>query len=233
MGVLDSVARRLAAAVGSFPRLASLRFPGRGCRRPWRSRLPEPRVRRKSDSSGPSPPRKGWEPALCHADGQLCRTRGSDRHPFRTDRTLGDDARSIHRPEFPLAERSDSAPQMVLGEPRSHALSEDNISIRDITTLGLEPAIGEPDSAEDDEIPLQPTLHPSPIRSSAALSFATSRPGPLRVEILDLAGRLVRRPMDEVDAPPGPHVVMIGRAIDEGRRWSPGVYSTASRRPKG
>jgi len=100
----------------------------------------------------------------------------------------------------------------------------DNISIRDITTLGLEPAIGEPDSAEDDEIPLQPTLHPSPIRSSAVLSFATSRPGPLRVEILDLAGRLVRRPLDEIDAPAGPHVVMIGRAIDEGRRLSPGVY---------
>src|SRR5438093_6595642 len=100
----------------------------------------------------------------------------------------------------------------------------DNISIRDITTLGLEPAIGEPDSAEDDEIPLQPTLHPSPIRSSAVLSFATSRPGPLRLEILDLAGRLVRRPLDEIDAPAGPHVVMIGRAIDEGRRLSPGVY---------
>ena len=100
----------------------------------------------------------------------------------------------------------------------------DDISIRDITTLGLEPAIGEPDSAEDDEIPVQPTLHPSPIRTSAVLSFATARPGPLRVEILDLAGRRVRRLIDDQEAPPGRQVLRISASGDDGKRMAAGVY---------
>jgi hypothetical protein len=102
----------------------------------------------------------------------------------------------------------------------------DDISIRDITGVtGIVPAEGEADLPEEqDPAALEPALHPSPVRSAAVLSFATSRPGALRVEVIDLAGRRVQRVADEIDSPPGMHVLKISGIGDDGRRMSPGVY---------
>ena len=71
---------------------------------------------------------------------------------------------------------------------------------------------------------LDPALYPSPVRSAAVLSFATSRAGALRVEILDLAGRRVRRLAEESESAPGMHVLSIDRSGDDGRAMGPGVY---------
>ena len=56
------------------------------------------------------------------------------------------------------------------------------------------------------------------------LRFATSQPGRLRVEVLDLAGRRVRRLMDETDAPPDVYLLTVGVRGADGGRLSPGVY---------
>ena len=102
----------------------------------------------------------------------------------------------------------------------------DLISIHDITGLaGIASADGEVETfPEDATLPLHPVLFPSPIQSSAVLTFATSRPGPLRVEIHDLAGRRVRRLIHDEESQPGTHVLTIQRTGDDGRPLGPGVY---------
>ena len=63
---------------------------------------------------------------------------------------------------------------------------------------------------------LRSRVMPSPIRSSGTLSFATSRSGSLRVEILDLAGRRVHRLLDRAEAPAGRHELSIPRDLNTG-----------------
>ena len=101
----------------------------------------------------------------------------------------------------------------------------DNISIRDITGItGRAPAQGEIESEPDAPPSLQPTMWPSPVKAQGVLAFATSRPGGLRVDLLDLAGRQVRRLDDETDSPAGMHVLTIDGTRDDGQRMRPGVY---------
>ncbi len=88
----------------------------------------------------------------------------------------------------------------------------DNISIIDVTGLAAMANNGATLSEGGEGLaipPLEPRIHPSPIRSVATLSFATSRPGALRVDVVDVAGRRVRQLVDEVDAPAGMHELTI------------------------
>ncbi|MGH7740584.1 MAG: right-handed parallel beta-helix repeat-containing protein [Candidatus Eiseniibacteriota bacterium] len=72
---------------------------------------------------------------------------------------------------------------------------------------------------------LAPMLYPSPLKTSATLRFATSRPGRLKVEILDLAGRRVRRLLDQDQAAAGLHQLSVERASGaDGARLDPGIY---------
>ena len=71
--------------------------------------------------------------------------------------------------------------------------------------------------------PLEPRIYPSPFRSEATLSFATSRPGALRVDIVDVAGRRVRQLVDEMEAPAGVHDLRI-TANGGGEPLGPGIY---------
>ena len=112
----------------------------------------------------------------------------------------------------------------------------DDISIKDITGLpGLPIAAGEielgPDGpAPDGPAPENVTLsfraavYPSPIQTSAVLSFTTSRSGALRVDLLDLAGRAVRRLDDESEATAGVHTLAIDGMREDGQRMRPGMY---------
>ena len=107
----------------------------------------------------------------------------------------------------------------------------DDISIKDITGLpGLAVAEGEielgPDGPAPDNAPLSflATVYPSPVQTSAVLSFITSRSGALRVDLLDLAGRAVRRLDDESEAPAGTHALTINGIRDDGQRMRPGMY---------
>jgi hypothetical protein len=67
-------------------------------------------------------------------------------------------------------------------------------------------------------------LFPSPVQTSAVLSFATTRPGALRVDLLDVAGRDVRRLVDDSDSPAGMHMLTINGMRDDGQRMRPGLY---------
>jgi hypothetical protein len=106
----------------------------------------------------------------------------------------------------------------------------DAISIRDITGVaGITAALGAPDPDANgpdivEALSFRSVLYPSPVRVSAVLTFATTRPGALRVDILDLAGREVRRLDDEIDAPAGIHTLTIDQTRDDGQRTRPGLY---------
>ena len=102
----------------------------------------------------------------------------------------------------------------------------DDISIRDITGVtGLTAAEGEIESEPNAGVlAFRSAVYPSPIQANAALTFATTRPGALRVDILDLAGRQVRRLADEIESLPGMHVLTIDRTRDDGKRMHPGLY---------
>ncbi|MBD3161842.1 MAG: hypothetical protein GF346_06165 [Candidatus Eisenbacteria bacterium] len=64
---------------------------------------------------------------------------------------------------------------------------------------------------------------PNPIRTGAALSFTVPRSGPVRLEMVDVAGRVVRRLVDGA-LPAGPHVIRWDGRDDAGHPVSTGVY---------
>jgi hypothetical protein len=107
----------------------------------------------------------------------------------------------------------------------------DAISIKDITGVpGLAVAQGEIESGPNDPQPndavlsFRAAVYPSPVQTCAVLSFATTRTGALRVDLLDLAGRAVRHLDDESDAPAGVHMLTIDGIRDDGQRMRPGMY---------
>jgi uncharacterized protein YjdB len=106
----------------------------------------------------------------------------------------------------------------------------DDISIRDITGLSAVPvAAGEIETDPSPPISnpvlsFQAAVYPSPVQSIAVLTFTTTRPGALRVDLVDLAGRSVRRLDYEMDAPAGGHALTIDGMRDDGQRMSPGMY---------
>ena len=72
-------------------------------------------------------------------------------------------------------------------------------------------------------VTLEPRVYPSPFRSEATLLFATSRPGPLRADVFDLAGRRVRRLADDRSVPAGVHRLTI-TATGGAEPLDPGIY---------
>jgi hypothetical protein len=101
----------------------------------------------------------------------------------------------------------------------------DDIAVRNVTSDGAGTGMAERHDFDDSEqIALAPSLSPSPIHDSGTLRFMTSETGPLRVELLDLAGRRVRNVYDEREAPAGVYELPIGRVGQDGIRLSAGVY---------
>ncbi len=102
----------------------------------------------------------------------------------------------------------------------------DNLAVRSVTG---EPAMIASAQAQlvTQEImaerPLEPRICPSPFRSEATLSFATSRSGALRVDVIDLAGRNVRQLVNDPDAPAGMHLIRINAGAG-GAPLNPGIY---------
>jgi hypothetical protein len=108
----------------------------------------------------------------------------------------------------------------------------DDVSIYDVTTSPtsrIETAQSEPGAAEvivdmSRMEPLVGRVAPSPLRTGAHLRFVTSRPGALRVTLFDLTGRRVRRVTDELNAPAGPHDLVLDGLDDRGRALASGLY---------
>ncbi len=63
----------------------------------------------------------------------------------------------------------------------------------------------------------------NPVHGSGVLHFTLTRPGPVKVELFDLEGRVVSRPMDEPLMTGGRHEVAI-RAHGDSRRMPVGTY---------
>jgi len=94
----------------------------------------------------------------------------------------------------------------------------DSVSIFDLGLTSTAVGPGNPAS-------LAPLFYPSPLRTTSVLRFSTARSGRLTVEILDLAGRRVRRLMDDPQAAAGIHQLSVSRSGGAGGpALGPGVY---------
>jgi hypothetical protein len=70
---------------------------------------------------------------------------------------------------------------------------------------------------------LNASVSPNPVNTEASISFRTTQPGFARVRVCDLAGRLIRSPIDTSNLAPGLHSIPIGgRQASE--RLATGTY---------
>jgi hypothetical protein len=72
--------------------------------------------------------------------------------------------------------------------------------------------------------------HPNPFNPVTSLKFRVARSGRVRIEVLDLAGRVVRRLVDQNFAA-GPHEVTWDGRNDQGQAVASGVYLARMQAP--
>jgi len=65
---------------------------------------------------------------------------------------------------------------------------------------------------------------PNPMNPGGTLTFVTSAPGRVRIDLYDAAGRRVRRLLDEPVLPPGYHDVPVDARADGGAPLASGIY---------
>jgi len=68
------------------------------------------------------------------------------------------------------------------------------------------------------------TLAPNPMPGSGVVSFVTSKPGLVKVDLFDGLGRHVRQVLRDPNAPAGPQDVVIDGRDKSGRKLASGVY---------
>lgn len=71
---------------------------------------------------------------------------------------------------------------------------------------------------------LAATVTPNPLNPEALITFATKKPGAIRVKLYDLSGRLVRTLADEPSTSAGYHDVRVDGRGEKGERLASGVY---------
>jgi len=71
---------------------------------------------------------------------------------------------------------------------------------------------------------LAASVRPNPMNPSGTISWRTSKPGPVRVDLFDLSGRLIRRLVDEPSQPAGWHEAVFDGRDRAGRELASGVY---------
>ena len=67
-------------------------------------------------------------------------------------------------------------------------------------------------------------VSPNPLNPEATLTFVTTEPGPVRVRLFDLNGRMIRSLLEESAAPAGYHDVRIDGRDEHGGRLASGLY---------
>jgi len=80
---------------------------------------------------------------------------------------------------------------------------------------------------------LAATVTPNPLNPEALITFATKKPGPIRVRLYDLSGRLVRTLTEETSAAAGYHDVRVDGRGENGERLASGVYFFRIESPDG
>ncbi|HEY6572477.1 MAG TPA: PKD domain-containing protein [Candidatus Eisenbacteria bacterium] len=68
------------------------------------------------------------------------------------------------------------------------------------------------------------SVHPNPLHQAGTVVFETSKPGPIKILLFDLHGRLVRTLLDQTHAAGGRHEVPIDGRDARGRRLASGIY---------
>jgi len=68
------------------------------------------------------------------------------------------------------------------------------------------------------------TVAPNPFNPSSILTFATTRPGPAKLEMFDTAGRIVRMILDDPELAAGIHDVPVDGRSKSGTRLASGIY---------
>ena len=71
---------------------------------------------------------------------------------------------------------------------------------------------------------VQVSLAPNPLNPTAVLTVITASPGPLRVRVYDVRGRLLGTLADERLASAGPHALRIGPGSIHGGMLVSGIY---------
>ena len=71
---------------------------------------------------------------------------------------------------------------------------------------------------------LAASISPNPLNPSAKVTFVTTKPGAVRIQVFDLSGRLVRRVRDESQLAAGLHDVAIDARGADDNRLTSGVY---------
>ncbi|MGE5176162.1 MAG: Ig-like domain-containing protein [Hyphomicrobiales bacterium] len=71
---------------------------------------------------------------------------------------------------------------------------------------------------------LAAAIYPNPLNPRATLRFTTTKPGPVRVRIFDVHGRMVRDVLDQPEMPAGTHEVTIDGDGRGGAPLSSGIY---------
>ena len=77
------------------------------------------------------------------------------------------------------------------------------------------------------------SVAPNPFNPSGVLAFTTARPGPVRITVFDLQGRLVRTLMETPYLPGGMHEVEMDGHGDRGEWLSSGIYFYRVQSPDG
>jgi hypothetical protein len=67
-------------------------------------------------------------------------------------------------------------------------------------------------------------VSPNPFNPQATLSFVTTKPGRVSAHLFNLAGRLVKTVLHDVEMAAGPHQLAIDARGDHGSMLSSGVY---------
>jgi len=123
--------------------------------------------------------------------------------------------------DFPAAMTGTTLDMQIVDVPmlRSEVFYVDGISVRVVAPPTTDVATDSLSLA-----PLVPMMGPNPMVDHATLRFATSRPGPLRVELYDLAGRRVRTLFQEAKAAAGMHTIHVDGRERTGGRLGSGLY---------
>jgi hypothetical protein len=79
-------------------------------------------------------------------------------------------------------------------------------------------------AATEPALDTAPRVIPNPMFGNATLAFATPRPGPLRVELYDASGRIVRRLRDDAVLPAGRHQIEVPGRNAGGAALPAGIY---------
>jgi hypothetical protein len=83
------------------------------------------------------------------------------------------------------------------------------------------------------EGPKHVTFSPNPLNPQGSLSFYLDQRGPVRVQVFDRGGRLVRTLLDAQDVERGPHHVVFDGTGDRGARMASGIYFYRMETPQG